>query len=174
MYPAEHVLVAVGPVVGYALWRNHRLPGGGLLLVVLAASLLPDLVDKPLAWSFGVIPSGRMIAHSFVLAVPLVLFVLLLAHRQERLGYGLGFGWGYLLHLAADFSPVLVLGADYYFFPNMFWPIAAANPDPDPGFGQHLPTLGLVTFLEVAVLALLVGYVVVEVWQWRAERPRLP
>jgi len=174
MYPAEHVLVAVGPVVGYTLWRNRRLPGGGLLAVVLAASLLPDLVDKPLAWSFGVIPSGRMIAHSFVLAVPLVLFVLLLAFRLELLGYGLGFGWGYMLHLAADFSPVLVLGSDYYFFPNMFWPIAAANPDPNPGFGQHVPALELVTLVEMAVLALLVAYVFVEIWHERAEQPRLP
>jgi hypothetical protein len=73
MWPWEHV------VVGYLAYSavSHavagRAPSGRAAIAVAFAALLPDLVDKPLAWGLGVLPSGRSFAHSLVVAVPTVL-----------------------------------------------------------------------------------------------------
>lgn len=170
MRPWEHVLVAVLPVVAYSLVRHRRLPGGAMVFVVFFASLYPDLVDKPLAWTFGVIPSGRMLAHSLVVAAPTIVAVLLVASWLGYLPYGVGFAWGYVSHLAADFYPVVSQGTNYYYFPNMFWPLLEANPDRSTGFGHHAPDLPLLA-LELSVFALVSGYVLVTYWRVQRANP---
>jgi hypothetical protein len=59
-----------GMVLGYLLWtgwahlREGRSPTGTEFRLVVFAAVLPDLIDKPLAWTFGVLPSRRSFAHS--------------------------------------------------------------------------------------------------------------
>ena len=59
MWPWEHL------AFGYLLWslwlraRGRSLPGDWEALVLVFATQLPDLVDKPLAWQLGVLPGGR-------------------------------------------------------------------------------------------------------------------
>jgi len=166
----NHIFVAVVPVVCYSLVRYHRVTSGSVLLVALVAGLFPDLVDKPLAWTFGVIPSGRMLAHSLVIASVVILSVLLVASRRRRLPHGLVFAWGYLSHIAGDFYPVLVEGSGYYYYPNLFWPLVTAVPDRNPGFEGKLPVLGVETLGELTLLAVLAAYIALDIRQRRTRR----
>lgn len=163
MEPGNHILLALFPVVGYSLLRHRRPTTGPILLLVIGASLFPDLVDKPLAWTLGVVPSGRMVAHSLVIAVPIVALVYLLAVWTGRRSYGVAFLWGYLIHITGDFYPILWHGTDYYFFPNLFWPLLKANPDPNPGFGDKIPVLSVEILPKLTVLALIFAYIIVDI-----------
>ncbi|MFC4438588.1 MULTISPECIES: metal-dependent hydrolase [Natrialbaceae] len=102
MYPWEHAAVAYLLYAGYTRWRTGTAPAGWAVLVVLFASQLPDLLDKPLAWQFALIPSGRSLAHSVFVAVPLALVVLAVARRHEATPLGVAFTIGSLSHLATD------------------------------------------------------------------------
>lgn len=163
MEPIDHVLVALLPVVGYYLLRYRRLPSGTIVAVAVFAGLFADLVDKPLAWTFGIVPSGRMVAHSIAISIPLVVGVLLVAYWVDRPAHGVVFTWGHLSHLAGDFYPVLSRGSEYYFYPNMFWPLMEANPDPNPGFSENLPAFGPGTLVELGVLVIIGAYIVFDI-----------
>lgn len=60
--------------------------------------LTPDLIDKPPAWILKVTPSGRYIGHSLGSCLLLTLALFKFFGRNA----GLGFGLGYLAHLAGD------------------------------------------------------------------------
>lgn len=137
MWPWEHV------VVGYVVYSlashllRHESPRGGEALVVAFASLLPDLVDKPLAWSLGVVETGYGPAHSVFFALPFVAVVLTAWATTGRPWRGIAFAVGYLLHLPSDvlhnatgrggFAPEIVL-----------WPVRAyTGATPSAGFIQE-------------------------------------
>lgn len=162
MNPLAHFLVAFLPLAAYCFARYGRLPRGGLVLLLLFATLLPDLIDKPLAWAFGVIPSGRMLAHSLVIAVPIVTAIAYVAYRRGYGVLGIVFAFGYFSHLVGDHYSVLYLGRDYYFFPNMFWPLMSANPDHEPSFAAHMPEPGLAMIVSIGVIALVCLYALVD------------
>lgn len=172
MEPINHVLLALLPVGAYALVRHRRLPSGPLVLTAVFAGLFADIVDKPLAWTFGLVPSGRMVAHSLVISLPLLVCLLVIAYRTDRLHYGVAFTWGHLAHIAGDFYPLLQQGRSYYYGPNLFWPLKQANPDRNPGFANHTPALGVELLAELAVLALILAYVAVDIRHTLRKRAR--
>ncbi|MFD1570475.1 metal-dependent hydrolase [Halorubrum laminariae] len=130
MFPIEHFIVAVVPVVAYVLVRDRRLPTGRLLAVVFVGSQLPDLIDKPLAHQFGLLPSGRVFVHSLPVAIPIVCLAGWYAWRTDRLRTGSAFAFAYLSHLVADnrraLSPPNPTLSD-----DMLWPLRPATPRPD-------------------------------------------
>ncbi|MCL7419035.1 MAG: metal-dependent hydrolase, partial [Halalkalicoccus sp.] len=91
MWPWGHAALAY---VLYSALRRRRggSPGGVATIVVVFASQLPDLIDKPLAWTLGVIPSGRMLAHAPAVALPLCVAVYWYFARRSRAEYGVAFG----------------------------------------------------------------------------------
>ena len=102
MWPGEHVVLGY---LAYSLFCHLRYgdpPDGPGAFVATSASLLPDLVDKPLAWSLGVVQSGHAIAHSVFFAVPLAMVVVAWSHSRGHVRTGVAFALGYLLHLPAD------------------------------------------------------------------------
>lgn len=117
MLPWEHV--AVGYLL-YSLWvhlRQGRRPTGLPVVVVGIASVLPDLIDKPLGWWLGALPSIGL-GHSLFFAVPVVLIVWALAGDQ----YALPLGVGLASHLAGDvFYKAFVAGRLEYAF--LAWPL---------------------------------------------------
>ena len=163
MDPIKHVLLAVVPVACYTVVRRRRIPSGAVVLTAVWAGLFADLVDKPLAWQLGLIPSGRMVAHSLVLSVPLIVGVLLSTVRINHLQYGLVFAWGHLSHIAVDFSSVLSRGTESYWFPNLFWPLLPANPDRTVGYADNLPVFDLTLLIELCLLAAILSYVIVDI-----------
>ena len=63
-----------------------------------AGAVVPDLIDKTLAWLLGVTPSGRHAAHSLAGAGVLTLTTAWLAGPTR----GASFGASYLCHLVGD------------------------------------------------------------------------
>ncbi len=88
MYPLAHLAASL--LVNEA-YRGNRVSAA-------AGALVPDAIDKPLAWVLGVTPSGRYAAHSLAGASILTLATLRLGGRRR----GASFGASYLCHLVFD------------------------------------------------------------------------
>ena len=151
MRPHEHFLVAFLPVFVYVLLRYRRIPSKGMVFVLVIGSQLPDLVDKPLAFSIGILPSGRVFMHSLPFALPLAVLVLVYAWATDRSYLGIGFVWAHLLHLAGDFRFSLFKGQ---IPPDLIWPFAPASPSPDiPFWARNTPvTVEIWTAFSVLVI----------------------
>lgn len=122
MWPWEHVIVGY---VAYSLFRHlvfQQAPTGRETLAVVFASLLPDLIDKPLAWQFGVFEGGYALAHSVFFAVPVSILVGALARRYGAGRTGLAFAIGYLIHLPSDLLPPYVRTGEVA-TERVLWPI---------------------------------------------------
>lgn len=137
MFPWEHVIVGyvAFSVLSRLLYRKP--PGEWAALMVVFGSLLPDLVDKPLAWQYGVFETSDALVHSVFFAVPVCAAFWLLARRRGRGSVGAGLTTGYLLHLPADVIP-------YYFMTGrwwperILWPYRTAPPTSGTEFGPHM------------------------------------
>jgi len=132
MWPWEHL--AVGYLFysgGVHLWYR-RPPTESAVFVLALATQLPDLVDKPLAWSFRVLPHGLSLAHSLVFAVPFLAVVALVADRYGRRELGVAATVGYLSHLASDvlYGPLTGGRANPAF---LLWPLIERPAEPRPG-----------------------------------------
>lgn len=125
MWPLGHVAIAYLCYSLLARTRFDRVPTDLPVLVVLFGSLFPDLVDKPLAWYLGVLPTGRTLAHSLLVLVPLVLVVAVLASRAGRPAVGVAFAVGALSHALVDALPALWGGTDPGF---LLWPVVPVEP----------------------------------------------
>jgi hypothetical protein len=129
MWPWEHLAFAyllyspVGRLVSGAA------PQSRTVLALFLAALLPDLIDKPLAWVFGVLPAGRSLGHSLLFAVPLIVVVAAVFRFTRTPTVGLSFGVGYLSHLAGDVIYPLVTAGEFE-AGFLLWPIVAVEAGP--------------------------------------------
>lgn len=128
MWPWGHLAVAY---LSYsvAVHRQFDRPPRAVPVMALAVgSQTPDLIDKPLAWNFGVLPGGRTLAHSLFVAALLVPTVLVAADRLGGRTVGVGFLLGYCSHLLADIPPTVfsgnLAGGAY-----LLWPILEQPPE---------------------------------------------
>jgi membrane-bound metal-dependent hydrolase YbcI (DUF457 family) len=127
VFPHEHLLVALLPVAVYVAVRDRRLPARAVVFATAVGSQFPDLVDKPLAHQFGVLPSGRVFVHSLPFAFPIASVVLAYGYRTERPRVAGAFAAAYLLHVIGDTYRRLLTGE---IPPDLLWPFAAAQPRP--------------------------------------------
>jgi len=102
VWPWEHL--AFGYVLFSASTRllDRRSPTDPEALAVAVATQFPDLIDKPLAWTFDVLPSGLSLAHSLSVATLLTAGTAALARRRGVPGQGLAVAIGYGSHLLGD------------------------------------------------------------------------
>ena len=106
MWPPGHLAVAY--LVYASLARLRTRPPEVLPVLALGVgALFPDLVDKPLAWYLGVLPTGRTLAHSLLVLVPLCLTVYVLARAADRSELGVAFAVGAISHSLLDAVPAL-------------------------------------------------------------------
>lgn len=137
MMPWEHVVVGyIGYSVAVRLWRRPP-PTALETVVVVFASLLPDLIDKPLAWQFNIFSSGHALGHSIFLAAALAPAVLLAAHRSGRPRMGVAFAFGYLLHLPGDVVPQSIRSGENL-TDRVLWPLHQDGSGYDAGFRGEL------------------------------------
>ena len=122
MFPWDHLAIGYVAVSLLFRLRGQVLDTSSALLVALGTQF-PDLVDKPLAWSFDVLPSGTSLAHSVFFAVPFSVLLYAITRSRNRERQGLAFVVGYLLHLPADvlYTP-LTTGQPVSFGP-VLWPL---------------------------------------------------
>ncbi|WP_246998694.1 metal-dependent hydrolase [Halosolutus gelatinilyticus] len=128
MWPWGHLAVAY---LCYAVWTHVRFdrPPRALPAIALAiGSQTPDLVDKPLAWTFGVLPGGRTLAHSLFVATLVVSASYAIGVRFDRREIAGAFGLGYYSHLLADLPPDVLTG-DVSGAAYLLWPILEQPPE---------------------------------------------
>lgn len=133
MLPWEHVAASY---LAYSLFSRvvyRRPPRGDAVVVVLVAAGLPDLIDKPLAWGFNVIPSGQSLAHSLLFAGPAILLARLATGRRLAIAFGLS----YLVHVGGDVVFPVALGQSPR-FRFLLWPLIDMPSTTDPGFFVRL------------------------------------
>lgn len=127
MWPWEHLAFGYVCFSLYSHARWGEAPSAGAAVAVAIASLLPDLVDKPLSWSFGLFPAGYSVTHSAFVAPLLAGLVLALAARAGRRRVGVAFAWGYGLHLLADVVSPLRSGGGVALY-KLLWPVVSLPP----------------------------------------------
>ena len=141
MWPWGHL--AVGYLVYAALsrWRFDEPPSAAATLAVAVGTQFPDLVDKPLAWTFHVLPSGRSLAHSLLTVAVVCVLVYVYARRNGLGRPALAFAVGYISHPFADALSPLLAG-EYEYIRYLGWPVLDQPPyDTSRGFGAHLADL---------------------------------
>ena len=136
MWPWEHLAFAY---VLYSLYSNvirRKSPSGREAIAVVIGSQLPDIVDKPLAWTFAVTETGYSIGHSiFVAPVVCLLAYALASRRGERVLAG-AFSIAYLSHLVADVINPWLMGRSLE--PRVvLWPIASPPANDHGGLLEH-------------------------------------
>jgi len=154
MWPWGHL------AAGYLCYRvaNREAPAAGPASALAVGTQLPDLIDKPLAWSVQVLPNGRSLGHSLLVAVPvLVALVLLVDERRRRVAVALA--TGYLTHLATDALYPFVHG-EWYYLGFLGWPVVPpVEYETGQSFLAHLlafsvtPRTGFEVLLFVVALA---------------------
>lgn len=130
-------------------WPGTRVRDSAALVLGFGA-LLPDLVDKPLAWTFAVFPSGYAVAHSVFVAVPVGLAVAAVAARRGRAPVGVAFLVGYWSHLVGDIAFAVAL-SEPYTISRVLWPLVVLR-----GGTASIGTLDRIGHYLVEYVALLV------------------
>jgi hypothetical protein len=128
MWPWEHLVFGYLAYSGYTRLVNRRTPEGGPVLVLAFMTQFPDLVDKPLAWTFDVLPSGVSLAHSLLFAIPALVLTAVLSRRLGRPELWPAIAIGYGSHLLGDVLYPVLLGlgsAPSY----LLWPLVPQAPD---------------------------------------------
>lgn len=102
MWPWTHVAFGY---VWYSVLVHlvlRRRPTDVPAILAGVSALLPDLVDKPLAWSIGATTTGYGPAHSVFVGVPLLALAAVGLWRRTRLEMGIALFVGYVSHLLGD------------------------------------------------------------------------
>jgi len=110
MWPWGHLAVAYLIYVVYTRIDPTRRQTAATLTALAVGSQFPDLVDKPLAWTVGVLPSGRSLAHSLFTLLVLAVVLHRFAVRHRRTDLSTAFTLGAFVHTLTDMSPTAVAG----------------------------------------------------------------
>ena len=102
MLPWGHAAVGYLVYSAYSRVRNGGVPVGLPVVALAVGTQFPDLIDKPLAWTFGILPSGRSLAHSVFTLALVGGIVFWLARRYDAVPAAIGFVIGWATHLVGD------------------------------------------------------------------------
>ena len=138
MWPWGHLAVGYICYATCTRYAHDRHPGGIPVVLLALATQLPDLIDKPLAYSLGALPEGRSLAHSILIAVPLGLLALEFARRETgwRARSGVAVAVGYATHLFGD-SVRNLFAANVEMLTFLVWPLLAAPDYATSSFDGH-------------------------------------
>lgn len=149
MWPWEHLAFGYMLYSGGIHLRYRRAPDEASVIVLAFATQLPDLIDKPLAWTFHVLPSGVSLAHSILFGVPFLLLVVVVTRRFGVPQWGYAMAVGYLSHLAGDI--IFAFAKNGRISPGIvLWPLLEGPTESPPGFIWRVQDLfaSFLTFLE--------------------------
>lgn len=130
MWPWEHLAFGYLAYSGYTRLRYGRAPADKPAVALAIATQFPDLVDKPLAWTFDVLPSGYSFGHSVFVATALLGLVLWISRLYEVPAVGTAAAFGYASHLLGDLLYPVIRGSETD-VGILFWPLVA-RPSLDP------------------------------------------
>jgi len=122
MWPWGHAILAYGVVTLLMILYRRRSLGGAEAVAVVIGSQIPDLIDKPLGWTLGLLPSGRSLGHSLFTWVVLSALLVLLLRRLDRQSLALPVIGGFLVGILTD-VPRAVLAGDFSMATFLLWPV---------------------------------------------------
>ncbi|OIB57354.1 metal-dependent hydrolase [Natrialba sp. SSL1] len=141
MWPWEHAIIGY---LAYSLFCHlyyRDSPTGFEAIAAVFASVLPDIIDKPLAWEYGFFETGYALGHSIFFAIPLALVIGWLARSVEQTRIGIAFGIGYLLHSPSDILHHYATSQKIQ-YELMLWPLAPVGSyEYPPGFVEYSMSL---------------------------------
>lgn len=127
MWPWEHVVFAY---LCYSLGcraAGTRPRGRSAVALLAFGAVLPDLIDKPLAWEWDVFETSYALGHSLFFALPLSGAAVIVARQHGRTRDGVAFAVGYLSHLLGDVvSPAIREGR--IASERILWPLGDPAP----------------------------------------------
>lgn len=137
MWPWGHLAFAYTLYSSFVHLR-YRLPPTwpGVALVALG-SQAPDLVDKPLAWTFNILPTARSLGHSLLIGTVIVAVTVAVLRRLDL--PGLPFALGYYSHIVGD-SFRAVFDGRFHDLVFLVWPLLPLD-------AADKPTVGIVRYL---------------------------
>ncbi|PSP62987.1 metal-dependent hydrolase [Halobacteriales archaeon QH_8_64_26] len=161
MWPWGHL--AVGYVLYSLFVRAYRgrPPDGLPALLVALGTQFPDLVDKPLAWTVGLLASGRSLAHSLLTATIVIGLLGWYARRQGRSDLAFAFAVGYLSHLFGDAIGPVIAG-EYVYLSFLGWPLLP--PPPYESEGGLLAHFGNFALTPTSTVGLALGVAFLALW----------
>lgn len=137
MLPWGHLAVGyLCYALGIRCWRG-RSPAAIPTLVLALGTQLPDLIDKPLNWWFGIF-DGRGATHSLFVLVPVLLLAYVWARRRERGHLVVALGVGVLTHALGDAATALWDGTPADALAFLAWPLLPAPTYPKDSPGEHV------------------------------------
>lgn len=160
MWPWGHLAVGYLLYSALARWRFDRPPGNAATLFVLFGTQFPDLVDKPLAWTFHLLPSGRSLGHSLLTAAVVCVLLFWITHRRERAAFAIAFAVGYVSHLLTD-AIVPLFNGQYQYIAYLVWPLLELPLyDTGIGFLERFANMEFTPFLLVQFVLVALALVV--------------
>ncbi|AQL43337.1 hypothetical protein BV210_11835 [Halorientalis sp. IM1011] len=160
MWPWGHAAVGYLLYTAYRWFRFDLRPHGVAVVALAVGTQFPDLIDKPLAWQFALLPNGRSFGHSLLVAAVLLAVVWVVARRFDARESVVAFGIGYVGHLFGD-ALYPALAGDFHYVGFLGWPlIPAIEYDlSSGGFLDHLFALdlGSLALFELGLTVVAVG-----------------
>lgn len=149
MLPWAHAAVGYLAYRGVRAARGRGVPTPAATVAVAVGSQAPDLVDKPLAWTLGVLPAGRSLGHSLLVAAVALALASRIGAVRARPEAATGVAVGVVSHALADAAgPVLAGTPRAASF--LFWP-AIRLPADDGGYAVLEVFLSLAPTPDVLV-----------------------
>lgn len=138
MWPWEHLAFGYLLYLVLRAWKPRPQVDDLTFIVLAIGTQLPDVIDKPLAWSLGLLPSGLSLGHSFVFLAILTPLAVAVSNRYGRPELATALVTGVASHLVGDVVFALLIGSPspYQF---LFWPVIPTVMEPSVGL---VPTVG--------------------------------
>lgn len=124
MLPPGHLAVGYLAYTAVRRVRSGAVPNALQAIAVAVGTQLPDVVDKPLSWTFGLLPTGRSLSHSAFTAIIVTAVAATYADRIDRKRLTGAFVVGYWSHLLGDLYSAVGAGTAQtnWFF---LWPVVS-------------------------------------------------
>lgn len=155
--PWGHLGIAYLLYTLYSRLRYGHPPRDLPAITLAVASQFPDIVDKPLAWHFGVLPGGRTLTHSLFSAAIILLVVYIVTAWFDRTDVAVAFGIGHVSHSFLDVPPGVFMG-DPSGAAFLLWPLFEQTMYEPYGSSDVVRRLYFRTQIFVFVLAIVVWY----------------
>jgi len=167
------------PVFGYLCYsaychvRYREPPGGWAVLLVAVGSVVPDLIDKPLNWQFGVFSSGYALGHSIFFGLFVTAVSYSVARRRDAPRLGTALGIGFITHeIGAALEHVVTDGDVWFGLEHMLWPVYSVPPAVHHGFwrttmrflGEYLHNVLALRPTPYLVMIGVIGLFTLAVW----------
>lgn len=143
--------------------RYRSPPTGPAVLALAVGTQFPDLIDKPLAWTVSLLPSGRSLGHSLLVALLIGVIAWRLAQRYDRQPEAGAFLLGHLAHIVADITPA-VIARDWEPLGALLWPLTPAYQYPGEMDQSILSFFLELRFAELPLIESVLTMLVVGVW----------